>query len=140
MVVAGCSSGGSDDENASLVNGLEQHVSISPASPSVGDALTVRSVLVNRSASSIVVDHYSGESLQLSGVGFVNNNNDTLPGFGWPFASHSTLAPGDSLVAQRRTAAISSKAGDYLFFVQQLSSPSVGVTIHLRVKAARTPR
>jgi hypothetical protein len=139
LSASACSSG-LDDTTSLGVSNLEQHVSISPASPVVGDVLTVRSVIVNRGSSPAVVDHYSSENLRLSGIAFSGSNTDTLPGLGWTSTVETTLTPGDSIVATRATNPIASKAGDYLFFVQHVSSPAVGVTVHLKVKTARTPR
>jgi hypothetical protein len=136
LATASCNSDVNQDETSSLgIAGIEQHVSVTPASPATGDALTVRSVLVNRGTSPTTISYDPFGKLKLSGVGFAR---DTLSSGDPPSEAQLTLNPGDSLVLQRTTNAITSNPGTYVFYVQQVTTPAVGVLMHLRIKAART--
>jgi hypothetical protein len=115
-----------------LSAGLIQRVSVSNAMPRVGDSITIRSVVMNRSGAPITVASMDGGGLGLTGVAFEQRGTITPIGI-WM----APLAPGDSIVTEMTTTPITAAPGEYQLHVQHLSSPGRGVDIPIRVQLSR---
>jgi hypothetical protein len=100
-------------------DGLQQRVVITPARPSTGDTIAVRSVLVNRGAAPVRVEHV------VCGLDFDTGRQQVLAN---PFihcaaySMTSTLAPGDSVVQLDRRV-IAAPAGSYTIRVRHVVPP-----------------
>ena len=100
-------------------DGLQQRVVITPARPATGDTIDVRSVLVNRGAAPVRVEHV------VCRLDFDTGRDAVLAN---PFihcaaySATSTLAPGDSVVQQDRRV-IAAPAGNYTIRVRHVVPP-----------------
>jgi hypothetical protein len=130
--LAGCS--GNDLTSATATNldhpGLDQHVVLSTPVLTVGEPVTVRSVVVNRGSAPDTL--LVLPMIRLNGVAFAQPMGDTLN----PGPAFVYLAPGDSLVAVFNTAPVTALPGNYSLTVYQLASPGTGIVVPVRVQPA----
>jgi hypothetical protein len=112
-------------------SGLQQVVSVSTASPAVGDSIKVRSVIVNTGTAAASVTVGCAHGLTFSGLGFATQL-DTLPTAGC--TASLQIAPGDSLVTSATTPPVTASPGVYDLSVQQVLSPHWAVRVAVQVK------
>ncbi|HEY3934543.1 MAG TPA: hypothetical protein VGL65_07980 [Gemmatimonadales bacterium] len=131
--MAACSgeSGVTGSAAGSLGSSLVQRVTVSNASPAVGETITVRSVVINTGRVPAVVATTDAEQLQFSGVSFAPCDCAIPLGI-----TQVPLNAGDSLVVETKTTAITATPGNYTLTVVQLNSPGHGVGIGIHVVAA----
>jgi hypothetical protein len=99
-------------------DGLQQRVTVSPTRPANGDTVAIRSVLVNRGAAPVRVEHVVC-GLDYENVSILQNPFILCAAY----SATSTLAPGDSIVQQDRRI-VAARPGDYTLRVRHVAPPS----------------
>lgn len=127
LAAAACDNGAADAITAPTpttvtleraAEGLQQRVTVTPTRPANGDTVAIRSVLYNRGAAPVRVEHVVC-GLDYDRATILQNPFIMCAAY----SVTSTLAPGDSIVQQDRRV-VAARPGTYTLRVRHVAPPS----------------